>query len=267
VTIIEAHNICVMRDRSCTLNEVNFSLNAGELVGIVGPNGSGKSTLLRTLCGLQKTASGSILIEGANLRTIAQRTLARFIGYLPQQAVFHWPISVRHAVAMGRFPYQIPTFAVRPEDAAAIDAAIIATSLEAFVDNRVDRLSGGEQVRVHLARLLAGGHRVSLADEPITSLDVKFQLDLLALLKHEVDNGVAVVISLHDLTLASRFCDRIVVLDHGEIVVDGAPGDALSDEILTTVFGVSAERVATGEGVLLVPRREPERLTSARRRS
>jgi iron complex transport system ATP-binding protein len=111
-------------------------------------------------------------------------------------------------------------------------------------------------MRVHLARLLAGGHRVIVADEPITSLDVKIQLDFLNTLKFEVSKGVAVVVSLHDLSLAAQFCDRLLVLNQGAVVIDAAPDLALSDAILTRVFQISAERVAMPVGFALVPRRE-----------
>jgi len=255
MSLLEARGVVVERDNRRTLETVSVTLNEGEFVGLVGPNGSGKTTLLRTLCGLQKAVAGSVMIQGIPSAQIGARERARLIGYLPQHATFHWPLSVRHAVALGRFPHGSGLFSLRPTDLAAVDAALASTGLTEFSARGVDRLSGGERMRVHLARILAGGHRAIVTDEPITSLDVKFQLDFLHTLQQQARQGAGVLISLHDLSLAAQFCDRLVVLKRGEIVIEGRPEIALSNDILAAVFEIDAERISTPGGIALVPRR------------
>lgn len=251
--LFEACNLVVDRDTRRSLDDVSLAVGSGEFVGVVGPNGAGKTTLLRALLGLQPIQSGEIRIAGKPIRTWSRRELAQAIGYLPQGATFYWPLTVERAVGLGRFPHQPPYPRMPRKDADAIEAAMITAGIDKLAARRVDRLSGGECMRVHLARLLAGGHRGIVADEPITSLDVKYQLHFMSLLKGQVASGLAVVVSLHDLSLAARFCDRLVVLQGGHLVVSDTPERALSDATLARVFEVKADRFRTDHGTSIIP--------------
>jgi iron complex transport system ATP-binding protein len=251
--LIEARGIVVERDGRRSLDEVDFDLRAGELVGVVGPNGSGKTTLLRALLGLQETRAGEVKFEGRPTLELPRRTLAQAIGYLPQGAAFHWPLTVDRAVGLGRFPYQAPLFGMSNRDAAAIQRAMETAGIRELATRRVDRISGGERMRVHLARLLAGEHRGIVADEPTSSLDAKYQLHFLSVLKQQAAKGTGVMVTLHDLSLAARYCDRLVVLKDGRVVVADVPEVALDDATLAAVFEIRAERLQTSDGISIVP--------------
>jgi len=253
MTLIEAQGLVVERTHRRVLDRVDFTLDAGEFVGVVGPNGAGKTTLLRSLLGLQATHTGTVKLEGTLISDISRPHFARTIGYLPQGAAFHWPLTVGRAVGLGRHPHRPPLLGMTTEDERAIHNAMDTAGISEFADRRVDRLSGGECMRVHLARLLAGGHRGILADEPTTSLDAKYQLHFLSVLKQQAANGVGVMVSLHDLSLATRFCDRLVVLQGGRVVATDIPERALDDATLATVFEVRAERLQTPYGTAVVP--------------
>lgn len=253
MSLIEAINVIVERLEQRILDGVDFSLNAGEIVGVVGPNGAGKTTLLRTLLGLQKTNSGSVLFQGKPLDEFSHRQIAQDIGYLPQNAAFHWPITVARAVSLGRFPHIAPLARSTLEDRSAIARAMEIAGINNLKERRVDQISGGECMRVHLARVLAGEHLGIIADEPTTSLDPKYQLHFLSVLEQQAARGSAIVISLHDLALASRFCHRVVVLQNGRAVVADTPERALNDTTLANVFEIRAERLSTTNGTSIVP--------------
>ncbi len=253
MSVFDARDIVVQRGTRLALDKVSFNVGSGEIIGVVGPNGAGKTTLLRTLIGLQIPNSGEIKFEETPQQKISAGEFARAVGYLPQNAIFHWPILVEHAVKLGRFPYQSPLTRATSQDRDAIERAMDIAGIADFVGRRVDEISGGERMRVHLARLLAGKHRAIIADEPITSLDPKYQLHFLSVLEREASQGTAVVISLHDLALASRFCHRLIVLNNGAVAVADIPERALDDATLATVFGVQATRLHTDSGLSIVP--------------
>jgi iron complex transport system ATP-binding protein len=207
------------------------------VTGLVGPNGAGKTTLLRGAIGLVRLSSGQVFLRDRALAEWSRTDLARAVAYLPQADVAPWPIAARHLVTLGRSPYSGEPVG---ETIAAVDSALRRADAQSFGDRALDTLSSGEKARVLLARALATGAEVLLADEPAAHLDPAHQLHLMALLRDEAARGVAVVVTLHDLSLAARFCDRIVVLDRGRVVASGEPQDALSDSVLRSVFGVAA---------------------------
>lgn len=250
---IEGRNLVVDLEGLRALDGINIRIADGQFVGVVGPNGAGKTTLLRALTGLQELTEGEIRLDGKQISQWSRRELARSIGYLPQGADFYWPITVKRAVSLGRFAYVPQLGRSSAIDSAAITKAMAMAGVSQFAERRVDRISGGERMRVHLARLLAGEHRVIIADEPIASLDAKYQLHFMDVLRKQVAKGVVVIISLHDLSLAARHCDRIVVLDNGHVAEDDTPLSALSDATLAEVFEIRAERLHSEEGVSIVP--------------
>jgi iron complex transport system ATP-binding protein len=251
--LLRAEGVTVRLGGRVVVDHVALNLRAGELVALVGPNGAGKTTLMRALAGLLP-ASGTVEVSGRPLDQLAARERARALAYLPQGHIFHWPMSVAAVVALGRHPHADPFSSPSPADRAAVSRALATTATEAFASRAVTALSGGERARVALARALATEAPILLADEPTASLDPRHQLVVMNLLRRAIQGGGAVLAILHDLTLAARFADRVLVMQGGRIVADAAPADALSPARIAQVFGVDAISVDTGEGVVPIAR-------------
>ena len=244
-TLLQAQDVDVFLGGALVVEKASLALRAGELVALVGPNGAGKTTLIRALAGLVP-AVGEITLAGQELAAMGGRARARGVAYLPQGHVFHWPMQVEGVIALGRHPHMDPFSAASPADRAAVARAMERTTTEAFATRPVTTLSGGERACVALARVLATEAPVLLADEPTASLDPRHQLIVMQLLRQAAQDGGAVLAILHDLTLAARFADRVLVMDRGKIVADAAPDAALAPERLAAVFGIDAAMVAVG---------------------
>jgi iron complex transport system ATP-binding protein len=251
--ILQAENVSVRLGGAPVVTEASVALRPGELVTLVGPNGAGKTTLVRALAGLLP-ADGRILLEGRPLETFTPRERARRIAYLPQGNVFHWPLAVAAVVALGRTPYGDPFSGVSEKDRAAVSRALAATATLPLATRQVTTLSGGEKARVALARALATEAAVLLADEPTVSLDPRHQLVVMGLLRDAARAGGAVLTVVHDLALAARYADRVLVMEKGRLAADGAPAEALSRERIAAIFGVDAVLMDTGEGTVPIPR-------------
>ncbi|MDX2265800.1 MAG: ABC transporter ATP-binding protein [Hyphomicrobiales bacterium] len=224
------------------LADVSFAAPVGQLLALVGPNGAGKTTLLRAIAALIRF-DGAIAWEGRSLASLPARERARQLAYLPQGHVAHWPITARQTVAIGRAPHASSLGRLHPEDDAAIDAALAQTRAAEFADRRVTELSGGERARVMLARALAVGAPVLLADEPTASLDPAHQLSVMALLREVARGGRLVIAVVHDLTLAARFADAALVLDAGRVAAYGPVAEALKPAVVRGVFRVECETI------------------------
>lgn len=236
------------------LSDISLSFGAGELVGIMGPNGAGKSTLLRTAVGFLPPAGGSVSVLAKALKAWPRKDLARIMSYLPQGGPVHWPMTVRSVVALGRLPY-----GRAPEkDEVAIAKAMAACEVDGFADRPVSALSGGERARVLLARALAVEAPILLADEPFAQLDPAHQLHAMEMFKAEARRGTLVLVVLHDLSVAARFCDRIVLLGEGKVAADGPVDAVLTRENLSRTFGVDALIGAQGEARYVVPIKRSE---------
>ena len=251
--LLQARDISVRLGGTAVVQQVDLTLRAGELVALVGPNGAGKTTLIRALAGLLP-AEGEIMLGERRLNAMSNRARARAIAYLPQGHVFHWPMQVAAVVALGRHPHMDPFSTPSPQDRAAVTQAMERTAIQLFAHRPVTTLSGGERARVALARALATQAPLLLADEPTASLDPRHQLVVMELLRRAARHGGSVLAILHDLTLAARFADRVLVMDRGRIVADGPPGEALSPQRVAQVFGVEAMSVDTGDGMALIAR-------------
>jgi iron complex transport system ATP-binding protein len=235
------------------LNDVSLALSSGHLVALVGPNGAGKTTLLRALAGLVPS-DGAIEVGGAALSSLSLRERARRFAYLPQGHVVHWPLAARDIVALGRYPHGATDPArLTPKDTEAVLRAMQATDVMEFSERRVTELSGGERSRVALARVLAVEAPVILADEPTASLDPRHQFDVMKSLRASADKGVLVIVVTHDLGLAARFADTVLVLSDGRLVSRGAPAEALSEKVMGDVFRISAYRAEYQREAVIVP--------------
>jgi len=235
------------------LNGVSLSLPSRQLVALVGPNGAGKTTLLRALAGLVPS-TGGIEVGGDHLSSLSLRERAKRFGYLPQGHHVHWPLPAKDVVALGRYPHGATDPArLSPLDEAAVLRAMQVTNVVAFAERPVTELSGGERSRVALARVLAVEAPIVLADEPIASLDPRYQIDVMLNLRSAADRGVLVVVVTHDLGLAARFADTVLVLSDGRLVAQGKPEHALSEQIMADVFRISAYRADYRNETVILP--------------
>jgi iron complex transport system permease protein len=228
---------------------VGLTLTAGEVVGVLGPNGSGKTTLLRGGLGLLDAGHGLILWDDRPLSDLTESQRAQLVGYLPQDRHVGWNLAAQDVAALGA-PDLLPAAALK-----IAQDCLARVGLGRLAGRGVFDMSGGERARVLLARLLATRGAVLIADEPAAGLDPDAQLHMLELLRAEADRGASVVVTLHDLTLAARFCDRLLVLKNGRAIADAPPGEALSPEVLHDVFGLEGMLIDTPAGLTLAARR------------
>ena len=252
MTLLQATNISVDLANRPVLKGLSLTLDRGEFVGLIGPNGAGKTTLLRAIGSLVPVEGGEISLDHNPVQSLSRQLRAQLVAYLAQGAAAHWPLTVRRLVALGRLPRRTTWQRLSDQDAEAIDQAMQDADVVHLADRSVNNLSGGELKRVMLARALASGPALLLADEPVAGLDPAHQIEIMELMRRQADAGQGVLAVLHDLTLASRFCHRVVVLSEGATVADGKPSDVMSDDILQRVFGINVEHATVkGETVVL----------------
>jgi iron complex transport system ATP-binding protein len=249
--LLKVEGLGVILGRRQVLDGVDLSVRSGELVVIVGPNGAGKTTFLKAVAGLV-AARGKIALDGMPVSRISPIERARRVAYLPQGHVFHWPLAVEDIVALGRLP-RTGGADLSAADVEAVKRAMAETGVTDYAGRPVTTLSGGERARVALARVLATQASLVLADEPTASLDPRYQLIVLDTLRQQARQGGAVVAVLHDLGLAARRADRIVVLSEGRIVADGPPREVLTRELIAETFGVNVQIVTLVDGPVVIP--------------
>ena len=232
------------------LSGVSLDVNPGEFLAVIGPNGAGKTTLLKALAGLLPSG-GQIAIESTPLPLLFLADRARKLAYLPQGHTFFWPLPVEEVVGLGRLPRNRGAD-LSEADREAVRRAIEATQVTEYAARPVTTLSGGERARVALARVLATEAPLILADEPTASLDPRYQIVILDILRRHAAAGGAVIAVLHDLNLASRYADRLLLLDRGKAVATGR-AEMLTDEVLAETFGVEVKRVQLGQEQAILP--------------
>ena len=232
------------------VRDLSLSVAPGEFIGLIGPNGAGKSTLLRTLAGLIPPDHGDVELGGASLFDLRAEDRARQIAYVPQEHDIAWPIAVEALVSLGRGPHR-SGFALSLGDHAIVAAAMQRMDVTSFAKRPATALSGGEKARVLIARALAQDTPVLLADEPAAGLDPAHQITLMRVFSGLAAEGRSIIVSMHDLGLAARWCSRLVLMDRGQIVVEGSPDRVLTAEWLRTVYGITAE-FGSVDGKMLV---------------
>ncbi|MGP9665281.1 ATP-binding cassette domain-containing protein [Halomonas sp. AOP22-C1-8] len=221
------------------LQPIEHTFQQGKVYGLIGHNGSGKSTLIKLLAQQQPVSQGEIYFDQRSLSAWGNREFARQVAYLPQHLPSAENLTGRELVAFGRYPWHGLLGRHNQKDKDAIDRAITLTHTEAFADRLVDTLSGGERQRVWLAMLLAQGSRFLLLDEPLAALDIAHQMEVLALIRKLCDElGLGVIIVLHDINMASRYCDELMALHSGRLLAHGTPSDMMSNSTLEAIYGL-----------------------------
>ena len=246
---LELSRVEVERGGRRILSDVSLSVRPGEIVGLVGPNGAGKTTLLRAALGLQPRLSGEVSLGGRRLEALGEQERAALAGYLPQERRIAWNMPAWRIVALG---------AINKSPAAAHELALAQLAdleIESLAQRGVLDMSGGERGRVLVARLLATNAPLLIADEPAAGLDPDAQFLVAHRLRRQAEQGVAVIVTLHDLTLAARSCDRLAVLQDGRLRLCAAPEEALAPPILAEVFGLEGRVVSSPAGAVVAARR------------
>lgn len=246
-------DISVKAGEKVLVDQVNIEIRPSELVGLIGPNGAGKSTLLKAGLGLISRDAGCTLLGGQDLHTFSYQERGKQIAYLSQSATVEWEMTSRALVMLGRYPYRKSFSAPGPECEDAVDRALEAVDADHLREQKVQSLSGGEKVRVLLARALAVEAPFVVVDEPVAGLDPYHQILVMETLKKEAEKGTGVLVVLHDLTLASRFMTRLVLMDKGGVVAEGSPHDVLTKENLARVYQVDSLSLQTEGETYLLP--------------
>ena len=240
MSTLAAEKITVALDGTPVLGGIDFTVTAGETLGVIGPNGAGKTTLLRALAGLIPHQGGKVALGGRGLETFTPNARARRIAYLGQDGASGWAVSVETLVGLGRLPHLGPWRGPSDTDRDAVARALDACDIGHLTDRPVNRLSGGERARVLLARALAVEPEFLLADEPIAGLDPAHGLQVMETLTGRAAAGTGIVIVVHDLTVAARYCQRLVLLHEGRVAAQGSSGAVLTPANLKAYYGIEA---------------------------
>ncbi|MEV6180956.1 ABC transporter ATP-binding protein [Streptomyces sp. NPDC052016] len=255
VSRLVARGVTVGYGGRVVIDDLDVAIPPGVITTIIGPNGCGKSTLLRTLSRLLKPARGTVVLDGEDIGRLRTRDVAKKLGLLPQAPVAPEGLTVADLVARGRHPHQSWLRQWSSDDAAVVERALAMTGVSDLADRPVDALSGGQRQRVWISMTLAQGTDLLLLDEPTTYLDLAHAIDVLDLVDDLHESGCTVVMVLHDLNLATRYSDNLIVMRAGSILAQGHPRDVITAELLREAFGLRAQVIAdpVGDRPLIVP--------------
>ena len=247
VSMLKLEDVCTAYEGKEVLHHVNLSIESGKITVLAGPNGCGKSTLLKTMTGMVQKASGEIQVAGKRMEDYQSGELAQKIAYLPQNRNVP-DISVKRMVLHGRFPYLKYPRRYRKIDMEIAEEAIQQVGMEEYSHMNMNKLSGGMQQKVYIAMALAQDTPIIMMDEPTSFLDIVYQMKLMEIARELADKGKAVVLVLHDISMALRTADQMIVLKKGEILGSGTPEEVFESGVLDDVFGLKIKRVQTEDG-------------------
>lgn len=258
--ILEARNLCFAYGKKDVIRDVSIEVGKGEFVGIIGPNGSGKTTLLRLLNGILKPQKGCVLFEGQNLSAFKRKDLAKHMAMVPQNIESTFTFTAGQMVLMGRYAHLEHALFERGFDLQIAREAMQRTDTLPFAQRLFSELSGGERQRVIIASALAQEPKLLFLDEPTANLDIKYQREIFEILNQlNREENLTVITAMHDLNLAALFCNRLVMIKHGQVVCDGHPAHVLKEELLSEVYETEVQTFQTdgNGGVLILPRMYP----------
>ncbi|MGA2294273.1 MAG: ABC transporter ATP-binding protein [Acidimicrobiales bacterium] len=254
MSIIEIDHLTVKAGSKVLVSDVSLDIPAGTWCTIVGPNGAGKTSLVETVAGLRKAASGAVRIDGTPLAAMNERARARVVSLVPQHPQVPVGMTVKEYVSLGRSAYHGLLHAPGAQDRLIVESVLERLALQDFSQRDVVTLSGGERQRMVLARALAQSTMVIVLDEPITGLDMRHQMELLEHLKTQVEQcGLTIVATMHDLTLAGQFADRLVLINHGAVVLDGPAREVVRSDELAQCYGMTLRVVDVDGADVVVP--------------
>jgi iron complex transport system ATP-binding protein len=249
--LLELTGASVLLGGRVVVGEVSLTIARGEIVALLGANGAGKTTLLRAALGLAPVEFGTVSLMGANPALLSARARALRAAYLPQRPQAIWPVSVEHLVALGRYAHGAAPDRLGERDQSAVDEALEACALTALRKRRMDEISGGEKARAHLARALAQKAPLLVLDEPTAGLDPAQVLGVGDIMRTRANDG-AILFSTHDVALAARVAQRVLLLEQGHVIAEGPPLQALTPEALATAYGRTGRLEQLGGGVAAV---------------
>jgi len=251
--LLQVAGLDVTRGKRKILHGVSCEASRGEVLSLIGANGSGKSTLLKTILRLLPHEAGRIELKQQCVDSYPPRERAKLMSYMAQENECRWPISVRRVVALGRMPHQGPWDRLSEDDEALVEQSMEMAGILELAERNIMHLSGGERRRALFARALASQPELLLADEPTAGLDPYHQLHLMELFREQAKMGRSVIVVLHDLTLASRFSDRIVLLRDGHVLADGKPSEVMSPDILSQAYSIESRCFECGDDRAVIP--------------
>lgn len=252
MTLLAIENLSVTLGGAPILSAITTALPQGQFLGLIGPNGAGKSTLLRAVMGLVPFR-GTIRFDGTSLTAMPPLERARAIAYLPQAREVNWPMAAADIVALGREPHRPGPAPLTAADRNAVRNAMQRMDVEKFSARIAQTLSGGELARVLIARALAQDCPLLLADEPTAGLDPAHQIALMQHFRSIARQGKTVIACLHELSLAARWCDRLILLDRGRIAADGTPAEVINEKNMAEVYAITARIESSSDGLLVMP--------------